>query len=181
MLKKSLICHPDTPCPSAHVLQVEIESNTENAIQLSYRLTGDIAKILIPEPMPANATDGLWQHTCFELFLAQTDTPAYHEFNFSPSGEWAAYAFQDYRKRMPWTIGQPPVVTSKKTRSELILTSRIDAAELLSDGNAHSLQLGVSAVVESLTGELSYWALHHPGERPDFHDRRSFVCPLITC
>lgn len=181
MLKKSLFCHPDTACPFAYTLQVEIESNTENVIRLRYQLTGDIAKILIPEPMPANAADGLWQHTCFELFLAQTDTPAYHEFNFSPSGQWAAYAFRDYRERMPWTVVQPPVVNSTKTRNELILTARIDLAELLSVGNADSYRLGVSAVVESLTGELSYWALLHPGERPDFHDRRSFVCRLQTC
>ena len=35
--------------------------------------------------------------------------------------------------------------------------------------------LGLSAVCEARDGSLQYWALRHPAERPDFHDRRSFA------
>jgi hypothetical protein len=30
-------------------------------------------------------------------------------------------------------------------------------------------------VLETLDGQLSYWALHHPAERPDFHHRAGLV------
>ena len=35
-----------------------------------------------------------------------------------------------------------------------------------------------AAVVEETDGRLSYWALTHPAERPDFHHRDGFVLPL---
>jgi len=43
---------------------------------------------------------------------------------------------------------------------------------------ASSLRLALSAVVEETDGRLSYWAIAHPGERPDFHHRDGFVLPL---
>ena len=178
MLKKSLLSHIDTPCAAVHAFQVELARKPEDQIMLRYRLAGDVTSILIPEPKPSLESDGLWRHTCFELFVGQRCSPAYYEFNFSPSGQWAAYAFSAYRERRPWTIGRPPDIAVTQSRNELLLTARITAAELLSDSDAHSFQLGVSAVVESITGDLSYWALHHPCERPDFHDRSSFVCTL---
>ena len=36
-------------------------------------------------------------------------------------------------------------------------------------------ELGLTMVVEEIDGRLSYWALSHPGEVADFHDRRSFL------
>ena len=35
-----------------------------------------------------------------------------------------------------------------------------------------------AAVVEETDGRLSYWALTHPAERPDFHHRDGFVLVL---
>ena len=32
-----------------------------------------------------------------------------------------------------------------------------------------ALHLGLSAVIEQADGTLSYWSLHHPSGRPDFH------------
>ncbi|OGB15118.1 MAG: hypothetical protein A3B67_07385 [Burkholderiales bacterium RIFCSPHIGHO2_02_FULL_66_10] len=37
------------------------------------------------------------------------------------------------------------------------------------------LVLGLSAVLETRDGLLSYWALHHPTARPDFHHRAGFA------
>jgi hypothetical protein len=36
----------------------------------------------------------------------------------------------------------------------------------------------VSAVVETLDGALSYWALRHPPGKPDFHHADSFALEL---
>jgi hypothetical protein len=32
----------------------------------------------------------------------------------------------------------------------------------------------VSAVLQSSSGELAYWAVAHPGSEPDFHHRGGF-------
>ena len=59
------------------------------------------SRIRVPPPgVPRIATD-LWRHTCFEAFIAVEGLPAYHEFNFAPSGEWAIYAFAGYRDGGP--------------------------------------------------------------------------------
>ncbi|MBI1251562.1 MAG: hypothetical protein GC189_08835 [Alphaproteobacteria bacterium] len=39
-------------------------------------------------------------------------------------------------------------------------------------------RVGLSAVIETIDGGKSYWAIAHPSERPDFHHSDSFVCEL---
>ena len=48
----------------------------------------------MPPPAEPARVDGLWQATCFEMFLKHDDDDAYREWNFAPSGEWAAYDFE---------------------------------------------------------------------------------------
>ena len=40
------------------------------------------------------------------------------------------------------------------------------------------LRLGLAAVIEDKARVLSYWALKHPAEKPDFHHAGSFVVEL---
>ncbi|MCC6171787.1 MAG: DOMON-like domain-containing protein [Gammaproteobacteria bacterium] len=40
------------------------------------------------------------------------------------------------------------------------------------------IRLGLSAVLEAADGSLSYWALHHPSARPDFHNEGGFLLEL---
>ena len=39
----------------------------------------------------------------------------------------------------------------------------------------HTLQLGVTAVIEHQGGALTYWALTHSGPEADFHRREDFL------
>lgn len=68
-----------------------------------------MARLLIPEPKNSARTDLLWEHTCFEAFIGLSGSPAYREFNFSPSGQWAAYAF-DYRQRVEQPETEAPQI-----------------------------------------------------------------------
>jgi hypothetical protein len=36
----------------------------------------------------------------------------------------------------------------------------------------------LSAVIEAADGTISYWALKHPSDRPDFHHADSFAIQL---
>ncbi len=40
------------------------------------------------------------------------------------------------------------------------------------------LKLGLSVVIEDVDGNLTYWALAHPSDKPDFHHPDSFVLTL---
>jgi hypothetical protein len=172
-----LLCHPSRPCQTPLRLTVGI-TLTEAALRLRYRLVGPMNALRIP-PLIARAGfgDGLWQHCCFELFASTVHSKAYREFNFSPSGQWAAYAFTDYRERCAWQPLAAPrihVETDCETLEVLIELPQLLLPE------AMQLQLGVSAVIESASGELTYWALNHAGARPDFHRRESFILELAA-
>ncbi|MCV0437308.1 MAG: DOMON-like domain-containing protein [Hydrogenophaga sp.] len=183
-LRAPLRCHPATPGGVALAVSAEVHPRAEG-LHLSYMLRGDIAALCIPSPAAPVATDGLWQHTCFEAFVAVDGEAAYQEFNFSPSSAWAAYRFCAERARDAVAEGQRPVRLPAPqvsvTSEALTLTTRVPASALpLSPA---VLSIGLSAVIEERSGRLSYWALHHPGTRPDFHhaDGRTLrmAAPLI--
>jgi hypothetical protein len=145
-------------------------------LALSYRLTGDPLGIRLPASAFAAQADGLWQHTCCEAFIAAVDCPEYREFNFSPSGQWAAYRFTDYRQRDSSFIpdGVPPI-NFRRLDDGFELDALLDP-ELLPAGD--TLQLGLSVVLEAANGDKSFWALAHCSPQPDFHLRQSFTLTL---
>jgi len=179
MDNKILICHPDTLPTAVLAVHVKVEPEPQGSLHLSYELTGDLAQIRIPAPLSPAAVDGLWEHTCFEVFVAVAGETRYHEFNFSPSGQWAAYAFSDYRVRGTWTASQAPAISFTQTHGHLLLKAVIEAADLPQNIDGKPLQLGLAAVIEASDDSLSYWALHHPEPaRPDFHHRSGFILSL---
>lgn len=175
MLSKSLTCHIDTLDAAVRSVRVVVAPSPEGALYLSYELTGDLAQIRMPAPQPAIATDGLWQHTCFEAFIAVEGETRYHEFNFSPSGQWAAYAFSDYRERSAWTASQAPHISFTQDNGHVLLEAVITAADLPLNIACKPFRLGLAAVIEAIDGNRSYWALHHPDTHPDFHHRAGFI------
>jgi hypothetical protein len=175
MLNKRLICHTDTVCNAVQTVQVKVEPQPQGDLHLRYELTGDLAQICIPALQPPVAVDGLWEHTCFETFVAVAGEASYHEFNFSPSGQWAAYAFSDYRMRSEWTVSQTPAIRCAQGNGHLLLETVVAAADLPRNIAGKPLQLGLTAVIEANDGCRSYWALHHPLARPDFHHRAGFI------
>jgi hypothetical protein len=145
---------------------------------LLYRLTGEIEALRLPEPRSASRTDGLWRHTCFEAFIRPTGGSEYWEYNFSPSGAWAAYHFSAYRGGMaPLMKGAPPMSRLHTGEEQVQLEVTVDLSWLASSAGVGML-LGLSAVIEDRGQVLSYWALKHPSGKPDFHHADGFVIEL---
>lgn len=175
-----LIHHPATPCPAVHALLVEVCAVVEDQVPgllLRYRLKGDLSSVRLPLPAEApRFTDGLWQHTCFEAFIGESGRPAYREFNFSSSGHWAAYAFSSERTRDASPPDLPsPAIALKRANDNLVLEARLP---MPARATGSLLPLGLTAVIETQDGSLSYWALHHPAERPDFHRKAGWIAGL---
>jgi len=138
-------------------------------LEVGFALEGDLDQIAIPETGPVRCGDKLWQHMCFELFVSP-GMPAYREFNFSPSGEWAAYLFRRYREAEPGGA-EVQALAVRRSAAKLELDAAIPAPE-------GRLSIAISAVVESRSGALSYWALKHPAGKPDFHHPEAFALEL---
>jgi len=161
--------HPDTPCRPVRGVTVAIERGGER-LRLVYRIEGEIARLRIPPPRPPQRAERLWAHTCCELFAAGEGAEGYREFNFSPSGEWAAYAFRGYREA-PQPVDCVVEIRVRKEARELELAASIPFV-------VENARLGVCAVLEEEDGALSYWALRHAPGRADFHHPASFALEL---
>jgi hypothetical protein len=174
-----LNCHPSTRPGAVRAIRVHVGRSANAELQMIYRLDGDLPNIRIPAPGAPRIGTELWRHTCFEAFIALDGQPAYHEFNFAPSGEWCAYTLSGYRNGAPVAdeMMRPPIAVSS-TSSRLELDAVVRLGSLSAIHQRAVLRIGLSAVIEASDGTFSYWALRHPADKPDFHDADSFALLL---
>ena len=167
-----LVRHPDTPSRAVKAVTAQVTRTAEGKLALSYVLRGDIRAVQVPAPRPARIGWKLWRHTCCEVFLREKGAAAYQEFNFSPSGEWARYAFTRYREGAPLADeSMNPQIAVRSDDGELELSALVHAPR-------GPLEIGLSVVVEEESGASSYWALRHAPGKPDFHHRDAFALEL---
>lgn len=174
-----LHCHPDTPCTGVENIKADIRWEQGGLLTVNYVLYGIVDQLRIPPASSSRGLDNLWQHTCFELFIGAKNDAEYYEFNFSPSGEWAAYEFRNYRDGGPIHAEElDPKISVERSAETLGLSAVIPLNRLSGIRPDVYLSIGLSAVIEELNGALSYWALKHPPGKPDFHHLDNFMLQI---
>ena len=173
----NLVPHPSTP-PADPLFKVW--ASVEHAASLGavastniwFGIGAPADRFMIPESSEPLRANGLWQTTCFEVFLRVPGVEAYREWNFAPSGQWAAYDFIAYREGRADAEVTPPYVRVEDnfTWWALGATIAVDAGS--------EWELSLSAVLEEKDGTKSYWALAQPSEKPDFHHPGCFIARL---
>ncbi len=114
--------------------------------------------------------DELWQSTCFELFLRETEQSRYIEINVSPEGYWNIYEFDAYRSPQP-----PKTHLQAKMNKIKVLPNSLEA-EFEAPFLPNTLYEGsLTAVIALNENEKVYLAHTHSGEKPDFHHLQSFT------
>jgi hypothetical protein len=173
----ALIPFAAEPASAIRHIDVRVARPASARLALEYELVGELARVRIGAcgtaagANPDQPTDGLWRHTCMEVFVGHAPPGHYLEFNLAPSGEWAAYRFSGYRSGMaPLTLIRAPRIELRTQSDRLLLSADVELPADLSG----PLRLGIAAVVEDAQGQLGYWALRHAGGRPDFHHPDSF-------
>src|SRR5215469_1924096 len=175
-MRHALKLHPACRCEAVTDIEAEALHPRPGRLLVRYRVTGALEHVIWPRPVPSARTDALWQHTCFEVFLAAPPDKAYLEFNFAPSTEWAAYSFDGYRDGMRIASGfEAPAIELRHGATEFKLNAVLDW-DGLPEGRVW--QLGLSAVIEETNGRRSYWALGHGAAKPDFHHADAFALEL---
>jgi hypothetical protein len=166
--------HPDHPPLAIRTIEARVIGHDENWLRLRWRIDG-AGKLVVPPFAGKGRADGLWKTTCFEAFLQPQGGAAYTELNLSPSERWAAYDFAGYREGMvERRLPHEPGCTMRVGTGLAIFDAAVPVGglpELPAD-------LGLSAVIEEEGGAISYWALAHPGEKPDFHNAACFAARL---
>lgn len=175
MTSLRLRTHPATPCPWIDLASATVSRDRAGPVTCRYLLRGRMERLRIADVAAAPArADGLWRHTCFEFFARVPDGANYVEYNFSPSGHWAAYEFDGYRRGMRELVVPAPVVTCTRQQDTFELT----AVFTIPDGSPDLLQIAVAAVLEDREGGICYLALEHPDGRPDFHHAAGFAAQI---
>jgi hypothetical protein len=174
---RTLNCHPDTPSTEVDGISVSVEFQEAGKMWVRFHMDANLNALVLPLPVKPTRCDGLWQTTCFEVFIRRCGEAAYIELNFSPSGRWAAYAFSGYRSGMTdLPLPVSPILANDASESHFALE-----AEVILPPHWQNLPLDValSAVVECQDASKSYWGLSHPPGTPDFHhsDCFAFVIP----
>jgi hypothetical protein len=147
------------------------------ALRFEYRLGGDFTQLALPQRVASRRAERLWEHTCFEAFVAAGAGPGYYELNFAPSGEWAAYEFGGYRSGMrPLELTTSPLIDVHAGENELRVTGSVEIGALAAA--PWPLRVGLTAVVADRAGRRGYYALRHSRDKPDFHDAASFAVSL---
>jgi hypothetical protein len=171
-----LTAHPSTPNDAVRSLGVRLRAEEPGILVFQYSLDADMTRVRVPLSGADGRADALWMHTCFEAFVAPSDGSGYHEFNFSPSLDWAIYRFSAYREGMsPTEIGQAPEIVVRRGDDGLGLQSVVRLEHLTDLRGARHLRIALAAVIEDESGRLSYWALRHPSGKPDFHHPNGFA------
>jgi len=171
--------HPARPCPQVHAVEAELRWQGAELL-LRYRIHARLAALCVPAPKPPAPAEGLWRHLCLEAFIGAEEGAGegedrYHEFNFSPSGCWAAFAFSGPRVRdaaCP-TLAVQPRVRVEQTEDALTLAAALPRTALPPLRRAPAWRVGLAAVIalrqDAPDAALGYWALAHPARQPDFH------------
>jgi hypothetical protein len=177
-MQLNLLPHPSTP-PSDPPFKVW--ASVDHAASFGamattnfwYGVGAPASRFVISEAEEPSRADELWRTTCFEAFLRETTGEGYREWNFAPSGQWAAYDFTGYREGMAEAeIGAAPYI-----RIEDNLTWWTLGATIAVPADTH-WELGLTAVLEEKDGTKSYWALTHAADEPDFHHPDCFAARL---
>jgi hypothetical protein len=164
--------HPASQCAAPlRGIEASVTRRRDGGLKVAYVLEGDIDRLRIAPPRPPRIAERLWQHTCCEIFIAREGQPGYHEFNLSPSGEWAAYSFARYREGAPMAGFNPNIVVKRGA-------ARLELTAVLPRPHQGKLLIGLAVVAEGEDGTLSYWALRHAPGKPDFHHPDAFAMEL---
>lgn len=175
-MKFRLVCHPLSSPGAVRAIGADVRIEASGEVRIRYTVKGDLESLSLAEPRFPGRADNLWKTTCFELFVRPVGQTDYFEFNFSPSGEWAAYGFSDYREGMSeLTTIMPPRIMLRTLADKLELSAFLSPGLLT---HWPEWDVGLSAVIQTTTGATSYWALAHPPGRPDFHHQHCFRARL---
>jgi hypothetical protein len=170
------------PFPSPDLLpHLEITGDiarSSNKFSISYTLSGSLEEIVVPA-LEGNSLrkNGLWEETCFEFFLGPLNSDHYWEFNLSTSGHWNVYRFTSCREGMQEETAFAALpFTVLLHLGSLQLSLEVELDKIIPADQA--LKIGISAVIKTIKGGTTFWALTHPGPQADFHRKDAFIIDL---
>jgi len=162
------------PFDKAHSLELLASASlSDNSILLQFKLENLNSNTSLPTRVSSNREIGLWERTCFEFFLRDS-AGHYYEFNFSPCGHWNCFYFDQYRSPLKESECEILNISEKRENTTYLLEVEINKLSLIENFDfSKDLRMNLTAVIKE--NDLSYWAIEHSQNGPNFHDQNLFV------
>lgn len=160
-------------------LQVNLEAGLQligSNLKVNFKLSGEVEEIALPKKEASGRrVIGLWESTCFELFILNNETHSYYEFNFSPEGHWNAFFFPKKKAPLKEAISFKDIQSNQThSKNEFSLDASIDMYSMQpAFWQEENMSVALTGVLESKIG-LSYWAIDHLDKKPNFHNFDTF-------
>lgn len=170
----------DRQAPAGQILVAGNIRRSADVLDIEYDVTDSFYEVQWPNPVAKPMRkDELWQHTCFELFIAPWGVNGYWEFNIAPNSDWNCYRFSDYRENQKpeFNIQAIDCVLHDSDTMHKHLSVSIP---LFKELRNTTWSVGICAVIRDKNQQLHYYALAHCGKQPDFHLRNSFMLTLTN-
>lgn len=172
-----LTFHPAAGPAAPFKLWVNVDHSAgfgrDATLNLFFCVGAPMSRFVVQQGDEPARRDDLWRTTCFEAFIQPDGAESYTEWNFAPSGDWAAYDFTSRRDGMANAEAPaPPYIRVEDNLTWWTLGATIAVPA------DRPFRLGLTAVIEEAEGTKSYWALGHGGASPDFHDPACFLVHL---
>ncbi len=154
-------------------IEAELDFVSTDSIELVFQWNPDWKLKTAPPQAgampPLSRQNQIWESTCFEAFVKYKTGDSYLEFNIALDGRWNVYHFDSIRTPQPPREDEKCFVqsiTASAGRLKVVIKAELDPGVY---------QIGLSAIIETLYGQKSFWALKHCQEKPDFHDYGAFT------
>ncbi len=159
-------------------IQLNVDLKSDGPIlKLQFEISNNVENILIPDRSnDPKRVIGLWESTCFECFIKNPNGESYYEFNFSPDGHWNCFYFEIPGKDLIECNNIALPTTESNLDDENFRFSIEINTESMKDGfwSSKEMEFGLTTVIEDERNNLSFWAIEHHDDRPNFHNFSSF-------
>lgn len=119
---------------------------------------------------------GLWEGTCFEAFIKDPKSERYLEFNFSGTGLWNCFYFeekgQELKEHVSLQISSHRFISRPRKRIFSFSIPKKDIDFLMSN---HQLDIGLSTILMDDDEHKEYFSIKHLKDKPDFHDENTYL------
>ncbi|MCC2680373.1 MAG: hypothetical protein K0R29_2949 [Pseudobdellovibrio sp.] len=163
----------------------EVQSNIEISADLTIR-SADLIDVIFKwsdphnkivfSDEPSNSRQmGLWQQTCFEVFIQPSGAKKYFEINLTSKKAWNVFSFDDYRMPQP-----PREVQGAELVSFNMNGTEIRASFKLPGADLKKINISFCSVVVLKDAGVTYWSVKHADTKPNFHHFGSFITERTT-
>ncbi len=159
---------------------------TANTAEISFKWMDPKGEILFSDQDQAGRVVGLWEATCFEVFIQpiaesrpqsvqNLNAPVrYYETNFSFDKSWNVFGFTDYR-----TPAAPTELLEAKILSFDVLQSsgngQMKIVLQVEGADWRKVRISLCAVIATRSYGKSYWSFKHADDKANFHHVDSFI------